>query len=315
VNRARSDAEVREGNVALANDLAAAIRSSGRPSRVVYANSIHAGDGGAYGSGKERAGHILQRACSDVGGQFVDVLLPNLFGEHGRPSYNSFVATFIRATIAGEQPTINDAVLPLAHVQRASQALVAGLTTGEQHTALQAEHHRVGDVWNLLQEFEASYAASGDFPDLSTDFRIDMFNSYRAATFPEGYPIPLHPHTDARGTFVETVRVRGGKGQTSFSTTKPGVTRGNHYHLRKIERFAVVEGEGEIRLRRLFHRDTVTFRVSGRSPAAIDMPIGWAHSITNIGSNPLLTQFWSHELFDPAAPDTFAHDVTLGETK
>ena len=164
-------------------------------------------------------------------------------------------------------------------------------------------------VLDLLHEFEASYA-SGEFPDLSSPFRVELFNTYRAALFPQRYPLPLDPRTDARGTFVETVRSRGGEGQSSISTTAPGVTRGEHYHLSKIERFAVVQGRATIALRRMFHDDVVEFEVSGEEPCAVDMPVGWVHNITNTGDDVLLTQFWSHELFRPDAPDTFPHPVT-----
>ena len=120
---------------------------------------------------------------------------------------------------------------------------------------------------------------------------------------------------DARGHFVETVRCRGGEGQTSFSTTVSGVTRGIHYHLHKIERFAVIQGRARISLRRLFHDEIVDVHVTGDEPVAVDMPVGWAHDITNTGDDLLLTQFWSHELFRPYAPDTYPEPVRSDRTK
>ena len=125
------------------------------------------------------------------------------------------------------------------------------------------------------------------------------------------YPIALTPHSDARGSFVETVRCRGGQGQSSFSTTVPGITRGDHYHLTKIERFAVIQGQARISLRKMFHDEVLDFDVTGDQPVAIDMPVGWVHNITNTGSDTLLTQFWSHELFRPEAPDTFPEPVLV----
>jgi len=167
------------------------------------------------------------------------------------------------------------------------------------------------EVWDLLQEFHASYVPVGEIPDLSTKFRIDLFNTYRAALFPEHYPIRLTPHSDPRGSFVETVRCRGGEGQTSFSTTVPGITRGEHYHLHKIERFAVISGSATMELRKMFSDEVLTFPATSDEPVAIDMPIGWVHNITNTGDEVLLTQFWSHELFRPDAPDTFPEPVRL----
>lgn len=309
VNRADSDREVEAGNLSLGSELAAAIDSAGRPVRVVYANSVQAGNGTPYGTGKKRAGDTIRRTVERIGGQFVDVVLPNIFGEHGRPQYNSFVATFVHAAIRGDTPGINDNHVGLLHAQDAAQTLLDGLTT--QGTSLNPppEEHGVRDVWDLLQEFHTSYVPTGEIPDLSSKFRVDLFNTYRSALFPDHYPITLVPHADHRGVFVETVRCRGGEGQTSISTTVPGVTRGEHYHLSKVERFAVIHGRGTIELRRMFTDEVLTFELRGDDPMAIDMPVGWVHNITNTGDNLLLTQFWSHEFFRPDAPDTFSEPV------
>ena len=309
VNRADTDDEVRDGNIALAQDLGAAVTTAGRPLRVVYANSTQASNGTPYGVGKESAAHVLGEATAVVGGHFVDVVLPNIFGEHGRPRYNSFVATFVHATVAGDDVTINDNQVGLLHVQDAAQSLLDGLTTDATQLRPEPETHGVQEVWDLLQEFHATYVPTGEIPDLSSKFRIDLFNTYRSALFPEHYPILLVPHTDPRGAFVETVRCRGGEGQTSFSTTVPGITRGEHYHLSKIERFAVIRGKGTMELRKMFTDEVLTFAADGDAPVAIDMPVGWVHNITNTGDDVLFTQFWSHELYRPEAPDTFPEPV------
>lgn len=309
VNRADTDDKVSEGNIALAEGLASAISTAGSPLRVVYANSVQAGNGTPYGTGKQEAGHILDRATTSTGGHFVDVALPNIFGEHGRPRYNSFVATFVHATVAGDDVTINDNEVGLLHVQDAAQSLLGGLGTELSALSPEPEPHGVQEVWDLLQEFHATYVPTGEIPDLSSKFRIDLFNTYRAALFPEHYPIALVPHADARGAFVETVRCRGGEGQSSFSTTVPGITRGEHYHLSKIERFAVIRGTGTMELRKMFTDEVLTFEADGDAPVAIDMPVGWVHNITNTGDEVLFTQFWSHELFRPEAPDTFPEPV------
>ncbi len=300
--------DVAEGNVRLADDLVAAVMESDRPLRFVFANSVQHGNGTPYGTGKAEAAARLEAAVERRGGRFVDVRLPNLFGEHGRPSYNSFVATFVRAVIEGIEPTIIDRPVELLHVQGAAQALIDALTATTRRLDPRGAEVTVQGVLDLLREFKASYD-TGEFPDLSSDFRIDLFNTYRSALFPAVYPIALTPHTDARGRFVETVRCRGGEGQTSFSTTVPGVTRGEHYHLRKVERFAVIDGRATISLRRMFTDEVIDFFVDGTAPCAIDMPTGWVHNITNTADETLLTQFWSHELFRSDVPDTFPEPV------
>lgn len=309
VNRAQTDEEVEEGNVKLGADVARAITAASRPLRVVMAGTIQVERDNAYGRGKLSAQRVIAEATAKAGGHFVDVCLPNLFGEHGRPAYNSFVATFVHHAITSSVPQINDNSVELLHVQDAAQALIDSLQHESARVRPRGTQTSVVDVWNLLQEYHSSYTPGGEIPDLSTKFRIDLFNTYRAALFPSHYPIPLVPHSDARGTFVETVRCRGGEGQSSFSSTAPGVTRGEHYHLTKIERFAVIKGKARISLRRMFHSEVVEFDVTGDEPVAIDMPVGWAHNITNTGDDILLTQFWTHELFRPDAPDTFAEPV------
>lgn len=311
VNRANSDSEVEEGNKQLGADLARAIQLSERPLRVVMSGTIQADKDNAYGRGKVAATRRLADAVSEVGGHFVEVRLPNLFGEHGRPNYNSFVATFIDAAIAGKSPQINNSLVELLHAQDAAQSLVNSLHSAETLVRPLGVPVEVEEVWRLLCEFQDSYVPTGEIPDLGSKLRIDLFNSYRAGLFPSHYPINLVPHSDERGFFVETVRCRGGEGQSSFSTTEPGVTRGEHYHLSKIERFAVVQGTARISLRKMFSNEVVDFDVSGKRPVAIDMPVGWVHNITNTGNALLLTQFWSHELFRPTAPDTFPNTVRV----
>lgn len=309
VNRAETDDEVERGNIQLGEDVARAITAGGRPIQVIFSGTTQIERDNGYGRGKRRAIQIISEATASVGGHFVDVCLPNLFGEHGAPRYNSFVATFVAATIGGEIPQINDQSVELLHVQEAAQSLLEALESHDTSIRPKGAITKVIEVWDLLQEFHRSYMPNGEIPDLSSKFRVNLFNTYRAALFPAHCPIPLVPHSDGRGSFVETVRCRGGEGQTSFSTTVPSITRGEHYHLEKIERFAVIQGQARISLRKMFSDEVLDFNVTGDSPVAVDMPVGWVHNITNTGTQILLTQFWSHELFRPEAPDTFPEPV------
>ena len=307
VNRGTDD-EVARGNVELAQAVADAALASGSAPRIVYANSVQSGSASPYGEGKSVAAEILGEAARKLGSQVVDVRLPNLFGEHGRPRYNSFVATFVDAVVAGEVPQIADRPVDLLHVQGAAQALIDGLTTTETRLDPVGTPTTVQGVYDTLRDFNALYA-TGDIPPLETDLAVDLFNTLRAARFPAHYPIPLTQRTDARGSLTEVVRAHGGQGQTFISTTKPGITRGEHFHLRKVERFVVVGGTARISLRRLFTDEIVSFDVTGDAPAIVDMPTMWVHNITNTGAGEVTTLFWTHELFNPDAPDTFPEAV------
>jgi UDP-2-acetamido-2,6-beta-L-arabino-hexul-4-ose reductase len=303
VNRG-SDAEVVAGNVDPAQSLARALRRCGAPPKtIVFANSVQAGNRTVYGEAKATAAGVLAEAARWIGSDFVDERLPNLFGEHGRPHYNSVVATFCRVLADGGTPRIDDdRELELLHATDAAARL---LGTGP---AVPGTRRTVAGLAERLATFARRYQV-GDLPDLTDRFDVRLFNTYRSHCFPEHAPIPLPRHRDARGELVETVKAHGGGGQTFCSTTRPGAIRGQHYHLTKVERFVVLQGEAEINLRRLLHADVVTFRVDGTDPVAVDMPTMWAHNIINIGAGELLTLFWSNEVFDPGRPDTYPETV------
>ncbi|WP_123393609.1 NAD-dependent epimerase/dehydratase family protein [Nocardioides aurantiacus] len=309
VNRAEEPTAVEQGNINLADALAAALRASPRPVDVVYANSVHASLDNPYGRGKARAATLLADAARSTGGSFADVLLPNLFGEHGRAHYNSFVATFAAEVARGGSPVVTaDREVGLLHVQQAAAALLDSVGDDEQRV-VEGEPHLISGVLASLQATHALYAGRGEVPPLTTPFEVDLFNTYRAASFPQMWPVAPTVHADNRGALVEAVRSHGGTGQAFVSTTLPGMVRGDHYHLRKVERFMVVHGTAEIRLRRLLHDEVVSFTVTGSSPAYVDMPTLWVHNIRNIGDDELVTMFWSDQLLDPRDPDQYAERV------
>ena len=314
VNRAESDEAVEQGNVALAETLAAAVAAQGRPVDVVFANSVQAELDNPYGRGKARAAEVVGAAAKSSGGHFADLLLPNLFGEHGRPGYNSFVATFAHEVAAGRTPAVTgDREIPLLHAQDAAAALIAAAGT-DVREAVKAESLAISEVLGFLLETHELYATRGEVPDISTPMRRNLFNTYRAAAFPDMWPISPQVHADNRGDLFETVRSRGGTGMAFMSTTLSGQKRGEHYHLHKVERFFVVKGEAEIELRRLLHDEVVTFRLSGDKPSFIDMPALWVHNIRNVGDTELVTMFWADQLLDMDNPDQFPETIAQEAT-
>ncbi|WP_245670099.1 capsular biosynthesis protein [Micromonospora mirobrigensis] len=300
--------EVATGNTALAEALARALRRCAEPPKsVVYANSTQAGNGTPYGDSKAAAAAILAGAAG--GCQLVDVHLPNLYGEHGRPFYNSVTATFCRLLADGGAPEVHDdRELDLVHVTDAAARLLDAPPTGTWDASMPALRIGVRALADRLADFAATYRGA-EIPALPDRHDVRLFNTYRSHLFPTGCPMPLVRRSDHRGDLVETVRSRGA-GQTFCSTSHPGVTRGSHFHLAKVERFAVLRGRAEIRLRRVGHRQVHRFPVGGENPVVVDMPTMWAHDITNTGDDELLTLFWTNELFDPARPDTCPEPVT-----
>ncbi|WP_457973911.1 polysaccharide biosynthesis C-terminal domain-containing protein [Arthrobacter sp. D1-17] len=307
VNRGE-DVDIAEGNLRFAKQLSRVLAAcKNPPPLIVYANSIQAGNGSVYGQAKQAAADALERAALDAGVEFLDVLLPNLFGEHGRPFYNSVTATFCHLLARGESPQIRqDSRLTLLHAQDAAEFMIGvkPIVQMEECVSVLSVSDLLRQLTDISQTYRSSY-----IPPLASAFDRDLFNTYRSFLPPSERRMQLSKHADARGAFFEVVKSEGSGSQTSFSTTVPGVIRGQHFHTRKVERFTVLAGKARISMRRLFNDEVLSFDVDGSNPVAIDMPTLWAHNIENVGSDLLYTSFWTNEIFDPAAPDTFPENV------
>ncbi len=293
-----TDDELSTGNVDLARAVIESAAGSERRPRIVFANSIRAGDGSSYGDGKAAALQVLTDGATTSGLELVDVVLPNLFGEHGRPDHNSFVATFCHEVAAGRVPDVIPREVELLRVQEAAQTLIDGLDGPGRIERPRGEKHQVGEVLDLLRSFHATYRY-GEFPTFETPFEADLFNAYRASAFDIRPAIELEARTDPRGA----------GGEASYATTAPGVTSDDVFHLRRIERFVVVDGQARIRLRKLFSDDVTDIDVSGDVLVAVDIPTMWAHQITNTGDSELLTLVWKDSISDPSDLDTYFEAV------
>ena len=168
---------------------------------------------------------------------------------------------------------------------------------------------KVSVILKALESYKADYFEKGEIPPLNTSFDRNLYNTFLCyidhKTF---FPFKLMLNTDQRGSFVETIKLNSG-GQVSFSTTIPGITRGNHFHTRKAERFAVIKGKALIELRRIGTKEVLSFKLDGNQPSFVDMPVWYTHNITNIGEEELYTIFWINEHFNSKDPDTFFENV------
>lgn len=304
VNRA-ADTELESANPAIAARLVAGCRMADMTPHVVYANSIHSETDTAYGRSKRVAAEILAKFAPD----FTNLVLPHVFGEGARPNYNNVTATLIWQLLENIPVTVNPAgQVQLLYAGVAAQAAIDAIAGRQTGTVAPAPRPMsVPDLLALLTDYHGTYGRN-IYPALADDFEVALFNTYRAATYPGEWPRPLRLNTDARGTLYEAVK-GGSGGQTFVSTTRPGITRGDHFHLHKVERFLVVQGQATIRIRKVLTDQVWEYRVSGDAPAPVDMPTLHTHSIENTGQGDLLTLFWTHTQFDPANPDTYADKV------
>ncbi|TVT47074.1 MAG: SDR family oxidoreductase [Denitromonas halophila] len=301
--------EVEAVNSRLAEALVGAMTRTGATPVVVFSNSTHVDRDTGYGRGKRRAAEVLADWAAERSACFTDLVLPHVFGEFGRPFANSVVSTFCHQLAKGEAPEIHvDGQLELVHAQAVAERCLAAVLAGESgRVRMAGEPIKVSALLDRLRELQAQYSAQ-IMPALPDPLTLRLFNTLRSYLFPAHYPVALTLHTDNRGSLFEAVKTHQG-GQTFLSTTRPGITRGNHFHLRKVERFLVVSGEAEICLRKLFSGEVIRFRVSGSAPCYIDMPTFHTHSITNVGEAEVVTLFWANEIFDPADSDTYAEAV------
>lgn len=310
INRAEPD-EVEFGNIAIARLLVQALEQSASTAHVFYANSTHAGSDSPYGRGKQAAHELLLQWAKSSEAKYTNIVLPHIFGETARAHYNNVTATLCEQVATNAEPTIHEgAQVELLHAGAVIDIMLAEFQAGTTGTKrLVGTPITVPDLYELLVSFRTSYQVN-TYPDLVDPFTTALFNTYRATEYPAVFPKELQLHRDHRGVLFEAVK-GGGGGQTFLSWTDPGIERGNHFHRQKVERFLVVSGEAEIHIRSVFGDKIETFRVSGSKPAYVDMPTFHTHSIVNTGTEPLLTLFWAHEVFDPAHPDTYSHPVLM----
>ena len=308
MNRGK-DAEIAQVNLGLAEALVGAMARVGRRPHIVFSSSTHIDLDTAYGRSKRAAAEVFDRWANSQGARFTNLVLPHVFGEGGQPFYNSVVSTFCYQLAKGTQPRIdNDGQLELLHAQEvADHALVAIRDGATGDIRPSGRRIRVSGMLKRAYHLADRYR-SGVIPRFDDLFDLRLFNTYRSYLFPDFYPKRLELHSDDRGSLFEAVKTDNG-GQAFLSTTRPGITRGDHFHFNKVERFLVVQGEAVIRLRRMFDHRVGEFRVSGDQPAFVDMPTLHTHNITNVGNGELLTLFWAHEIFDTERPDTHREPV------
>ncbi len=307
------ESEVESTNIELARWLIDGLLRTGRTPHIIFSSSTHIDRDTAYGRSKRIASENFRAWAESAGAICSCFVLPHVFGEHGRPFSNSVVSTFCYQLVHGERPVIDhDSSLELLHVQDVAEQIIECIHC-PVNTDVRPPGERmvVSEMLEILDEMNEKYSR-GVIPALGNPIRLSLFNTFRSYLFPSKYPVSLTLHDDNRGILFEAVKTHHG-GQAFMSSTKLGVTRGNHFHFNKVERFLVLDGQARIRVRRLFHNEESEFIVNGAKPVYVDMPTLHTHNITNIGSTDLKTFFWSHEIYDPDKSDTFGLEVERGE--
>ncbi|WP_299125638.1 NAD-dependent epimerase/dehydratase family protein [uncultured Tenacibaculum sp.] len=316
MNRHEDQQVIYDTNVGLVKKLVSACEAAKVTPKIIFSSSTQEERDNLYGKSKRDGRQLFENWAKGQGGKIASLIIPNVFGPFGKPFYNSFVATFCHQIIIGEEPTIlNDSEVNLIYINQLSEAFYQEIikeNTEENITSYTVPHtatRKVSEILELLKEYKSQYVEKGQVPKVNINsFELDLFNTFTSFIPKDYFPKKFTKHTDNRGEFVEIIRA-GTSGQSSYSTTVPGITRGNHYHTRKVERFAVISGKALIKLRKIDSDEVFEYFLNGDEPAYVDMPIWYTHNITNVGDTELITLFWINEPYDPTDADTYFVEV------
>lgn len=309
MNRHDNPQVIYDTNIVLVNKLIDAMEYKGVKPHLLFSSSTQETLDNLYGLSKKDGRELLAKWAERNGASFTGLVVPNVFGEFSRPNYNTFIATFAHKLINGEEPTIiKDNDVRLIHVMSLVKFIISQF---ENSCVSRVEvpydfERKVSEILDLFVDFKNLYFEKGYIPALKDSNDINLFNTFRSYIEPR--MMMLQKHSDDRGDFVETIKIGVG-GQVSFSTTVSGITRGNHYHTRKIERFTVIKGKALIQLRKIGTDKIYDFYLDGENPSYVDMPTWYTHNIKNIGEEELYTQFWINEWYNPEDSDTFFETV------
>ena len=313
MNRHNDPEVIYQTNTGLVKSLVIALERTNSKAHVLFSSSSQEERDNLYGRSKKEGREILSKWAEKSGGTFTGMIIPNVFGPFGHPFYNSVIATFCHQVSRNDTPKIDvDGDMKLIYVGELVSTILEEIRSGKSNPEFIVPHtseSKVSGILNLLNSYKEQYQDQGIIPATPTTFELNLFNTYRCYMDIENYfPVKFTQHTDPRGAFVEVIRLNVG-GQVSFSTTVPGITRGNHFHTRKIERFAVIKGEALIQLRQIGTNKVLDFELDGKEPAYVDMPVWFTHNIKNTGEEELYTIFWINEFFNQDDADTYFEGV------
>lgn len=314
VNRPKDEKEFMEGNFGFTSELLKNLSESGSKAPIMISSSIQAALDNPYGKSKKAGEELMFEYGRKNGVKTLVYRFPNLFGKWCRPNYNSAVATFCYNISHGLPITVNDRnhMMTLCYIDDVVDELIAALEGKEnregEYCAVPVEHKiTLGEIADLLAEFKESRETKL-VPDM-TGFSKKLYATYLSYLDPADFSYKLKMNCDNRGSFTEILRTANA-GQFSVNISKPGITKGQHWHNTKNEKFVVVSGRGLIQLRKIGSSEVINYEVSGKEITVVDMIPGYTHNIINLSdTEDLVTFMWCNECFDPEKPDTYFEEV------
>lgn len=315
VNRPQIPSDYHVGNAGFTEQLVAQMIHKGAGVPLVFASSTQASLDNPYGNSKKDAEQVVLHYHEMTGASIYTYRLPNVFGKWCKPNYNSVVATWCYNISRGMSIQINnpDTVLQLVYIDDIVSEFVSilqGILEYDPKKLYSVEPVYTITLQQLartLYEFKESRITL-KLPNLSDELDRKLYSTYLSYLAEDDFGYDLEMKRDNRGWLAEFVKSQTA-GQIFISRTIPGITRGNHWHHTKVEKFLVIEGEAIIKFRQIHGEHIIEYKVSGNQLKVLDIPPGYTHSITNIGDGDVITLFWANEIFDSERPDTYFLEV------
>ncbi|QFF98021.1 NAD-dependent epimerase/dehydratase family protein [Psychrobacillus glaciei] len=314
VNRPKNESEFMEDNYEFTSKLLSLLKKHNNASPILVTSSIQAEFDNPYGTSKKAGEDLIFQYSEETG---VDVLvyrLPNVFGKWSKPNYNTVVATYCYNVSRNFDIHVNntEAKLSLCYIDDVIKEFIKALegTPNKHQTYCFVETIyaiKLGDLANRIQSFKET-RTNLSILDMEDALTKKLYSTYLSFLPKDQFSYDLKMNCDERGSFTEFIRTPE-RGQVSVNVSKPGITKGNHWHHTKNEKFLVVSGEGLIRFRKLEAEEIIEYRVNGEKLQVVDIPTGYTHSIVNVGECDLITIMWVNECFDPEKPDTYFLEV------
>lgn len=314
VNRPQNSEEFMQGNFGFTSVLLDSLKSFNNTCPVMLASSIQAELSNPYGESKKAGEELFFNYNQETRAKVLVYRFPNVFGKWCSPNYNSAVATFCH-NIANDLPIqVNnrDTIMNLVYIDDVVKELINCLTEQENRVGkfcevLPVHEVKLGEIVNLLESFKNS-RVDKSIPLQSDAFTKKLYSTYLSYLPHDRYRYALKMNVDNRGSFTEFIKTPD-RGQVSINISKPGITKGNHWHHTKNEKFLVVAGQGVIRFRHVNSEEVFEYFVSGEKLEVVDIPVGYTHNIQNLGTTDMVTVMWVNEPFDTNHPDTYFMEV------
>lgn len=310
INRPKDEKEFMEGNYGFTTVLLNKLKEHDNNSSILITSSIQAESDNPYGKSKKAGENVLFSYEKETGSKAFVYRLPNVFGKWCRPNYNSAVATFCNNIANNLEIKVNDptVIMNLVYIDDVVDEFINALAEKEnkinQYCCIPVAYTvTLGKIAELIQSFKDS-RINLTVPNMSNEFEKKLYSTYLSYLPKYDFSYPLKMNIDDRGSFTEFIRTPD-RGQVSINISKPGITKGNHWHHTKNEKFLVVEGKGLIQFRKIDSDEVINYHITGEKLEVVDIPTGYTHNIINEGASDMVTIMWVNEAFNPEKPDTY----------